>query len=293
MSEKGTHNRWRRAALLDRLQFDVFRHYFEKVRPRFSTFFLNSTAHYQHTYWRNMEPDRFAVRPSGEEQAEYGQAVLFGYEQMDQLLEAFLNLADDNVTLILATALSQQPCLKYEEMGGAHFYRPKEFGSLTALAGISSSHQVAPVMTHQFQLEFGLESEAVEGSRLLAALRVGERRALEVRQTGTRVFVGCSIYTQLAADATLSGQNRSVRFFDVFYQIDAMKSGMHHEDGMLWIRTPARTHVVVPEKIALAQVAPTLLQMFDIAAPPHMRAPAVELQAFEPAVVAPRARHHE
>ena len=57
-------SRWRRAVLLDRLQFDVFRWHWQRERPAFSTFFLNSTAHYQHFYWRNLEPGLFRVHPT-------------------------------------------------------------------------------------------------------------------------------------------------------------------------------------------------------------------------------------
>src|SRR5262249_24285708 len=56
--------RWKRASLMDLLQWDVFRRYYVLHRPAFSTFFLNSTAHYQHSYWRNMDPEAFAVKPS-------------------------------------------------------------------------------------------------------------------------------------------------------------------------------------------------------------------------------------
>ena len=34
--------RWKRAVLLDKLQFDVFAWYYRKIRPDFATFFLNS-----------------------------------------------------------------------------------------------------------------------------------------------------------------------------------------------------------------------------------------------------------
>src|SRR5207253_786601 len=49
--------RWKRATILDKLQRDLFLHYFKKLRPSFSTFFLNSTAHFQHAHWRNMDPE--------------------------------------------------------------------------------------------------------------------------------------------------------------------------------------------------------------------------------------------
>src|SRR5205085_556075 len=69
-------DRWKRAVILDKLQFDVFQWYYKKIRPRFSTFFLNSTAHYQHFYWRNMEPEIFSVSLSPEEAAKYESAIL-------------------------------------------------------------------------------------------------------------------------------------------------------------------------------------------------------------------------
>ena len=53
--------RWRRATILDELQWDVFRHIYRKTRPRFSTFFINSTAHFQHYFWRQMDPHLFEL----------------------------------------------------------------------------------------------------------------------------------------------------------------------------------------------------------------------------------------
>ncbi|MHC5732410.1 MAG: hypothetical protein ACYTXY_51805, partial [Nostoc sp.] len=69
-----------------------------------------STAHFQHMYWRNFEQDKFPVKPSEKEQLEYEKAILFGYQEMDKLIANFLSLVDSNTTLILSTALSQQPC---------------------------------------------------------------------------------------------------------------------------------------------------------------------------------------
>jgi hypothetical protein len=59
--------KWRRVALADRLQFDLFRHYYRRMRPDFATFFINSTAHLQHAYWRYMDPEAFALKPEKDE----------------------------------------------------------------------------------------------------------------------------------------------------------------------------------------------------------------------------------
>src|SRR5690606_33211001 len=84
---------WRRVALLDRLQFDVFRHYYRRYRPDFASFFVNSVAHLQHSYWRHMEPEAFTVRPGAAEMEIYGDAIRFGYRAMDKVLGGFLELA--------------------------------------------------------------------------------------------------------------------------------------------------------------------------------------------------------
>ncbi len=108
---------------MDRLQWDVFCHYYWKCRPDFSTFFVNSTAHYQHTYWRNMTPENFQIKPSDEENRAYGGAILYGYQQMDVLMGKFMKMAGRDKTLIFCTGLSQQPYLKAEASGGRHYYR--------------------------------------------------------------------------------------------------------------------------------------------------------------------------
>ena len=56
LEERRGSGRWKRAALLDQVQFDVFSWQYRKMQPQFATFFLNSTAHYQHLYWREMDP---------------------------------------------------------------------------------------------------------------------------------------------------------------------------------------------------------------------------------------------
>jgi hypothetical protein len=56
--------RWRRACLLDLYQYDVFRWLNARHDVKFSTFFSNSVAHFQHYYWRNMRPDQFCIGPT-------------------------------------------------------------------------------------------------------------------------------------------------------------------------------------------------------------------------------------
>ena len=194
---------WQRVTLLDRLQWDVFRFYYRKLRPDLSTFFINSVAHLQHTHWRNLEPERFQVQPTPEEQAEYRDAVLYGYQENDRLLGRFLALAGDDATLVFCTALSQQPCLAYEDMGAKRFYRPYKFEDLVAFAGVTTSYTCSPVMSEEFHLYFEDEASASDAEQRLRGLRVADETALYVDRTGTEIYSGCQIFHELPAEAPL------------------------------------------------------------------------------------------
>jgi hypothetical protein len=278
--ERDDHDRWKRAVILDRLQFDVFAHYYRKLKPHFSTFFLNSTAHFQHLYWRNLEPDQFLVKSTASEQAEYEGAILFGYQEMDRLLGYFFELADRDTTLILCTALSQQPCLKYEDDGGKLFYRLRDFGRFVAFTGIRGHSEIVPVMSDCFNIRFESESSATTAREQLARFRVDGTAAFFVEQRGASLYSGCRIRKLVPKDAVLlsDGSGPSALFYDHFYKIDGVKSGMHHPDGILWIQRPDRKHRVHPEKVPLTTIAPLILDMFSVAKPESMLAkPSVSL----------------
>ncbi len=264
--------KWMRVAVMDRLQWDVFRWYYKRVRPNFATFFLNSTAHLQHKYWRNLEPERFRIRPTAEEQAELEKAIPFGYEQMDRLVGNFMKLADEGTTLIFCTALSQQPCLVYEDSGGKTFYRTRGIDKLLQFAGVTTACRYFPVMSEEFHLRFENEAHARVAHRRLTSLRVEDKPALDLRCEGSQLFGGCHVFTQLPGDAVLRSEETgaSKPFFDFFYQAQSLKSGMHHPDGMLWIRLPDGRHAVTEEKGSLVSIAPTVLHLLDVPVPTWM-----------------------
>lgn len=263
--------KWRRATILDRLQFDVFRWYYRKERPDFSTFFLNSTAHLQHMHWRNMDPEPFKLKPGSDEQREYQHAIRYGYQMMDRLVGQFLDLAEPDVTVVLMSALSQQPCLRYEDSGGKTFYRPRDFQRVLEHAGVAPPYRVAPVMSEQFHVHFDSEDAALEAAERLRGLTLQGEPAMLVKHEGSSVFAGCSLFRQLDRDALLdAGKGAPLRFFELFYQVEGIKSGMHHPDGILWIRHPARPHREHPDKVPLRSIAPMLLRTFGATPPAYM-----------------------
>ena len=271
--ERSGAGRWKRAAILDRLMWDVFAWYWRAHQPVFSTFFLNSTAHFQHMYWRNMDPAAFAVKPSQAEQDEYADAVLFGYQQMDALVGKCLELAGPNTVVTLATALSQQACLKYEDTGGKIFHRPLDPQRLFEFSGITARPEYAPVMSEQFHLYFQNAAAAADAVAKLQALRTGGQPVMEARGNGSEVFAGCRLFTPVEPAAPVTnaaGQSR--RFADLFYNCNLVKSGMHHRDGIFWMRVPGMPAQVHSGHVDLTRVAPTLLSAMGYRQPDFLRA---------------------
>jgi hypothetical protein len=93
-----------------------------------------------------------------------------------------------------------------------------------------------------------------------------------VERRGNNLFGACGIIEQVESDAVLEldGGERTVPFFELFYPLDLVKSGIHHPDGLMWIRTPARRHSVTREKVPLVSVAPTMLRLLGVQPPSQM-----------------------
>lgn len=258
---------WKRVAILDRLQFDVFAHYQKKLKPRFATYFANSTAHLQHAYWRNMDPEIFEAAPPEDDQSIYGDAIMFGYRKMDTLLGQFLRLASDDTTLIFSTGLSQQPFLKSEDIGGQKFYRPKDMKATLDEWGIAYV-DVQPTMTHQFQIRCASAEDIDDARRILGSVSCDGKSVFGFdKSDDDSIYIGCPLHESVDTESQLvvEGRNFTTRFYDHFYMIDATKSGFHHPDGALWIKT--ETHRIHDDTVSVLDIYPTLLDHFDVALP--------------------------
>ncbi|MGK2948770.1 MAG: hypothetical protein ACSLFP_09360 [Acidimicrobiales bacterium] len=273
----GRRERWRRAALLDRFQWDLFAHLARRERPTFATYFSNTTAHYQHTYWRYMDPEPFTLKPTVDEVRRFGEAVRFGYQEMDRLVGQALRLAGDDTTLVLCTALSQQPYLVKDEAGGSRFYRPADMSAFVGQLGLRGVEKVASVMSSEFHVYFRSEAEAAEGEAHLKSATVGDLPAFRTRRVGRDVFTGFAIVHDLPADALIEVPAAGVQLkvHEHLYRSETAKSGYHHPDGALWVRTPDRQGAVIPGRVPLRSVAPTLLRLMDLEPPASMRSAAL------------------
>lgn len=271
--ERFGNHRWRRASLLDALQFDVFAHLYRKHQPQFSTFFLNSTAHYQHKFWRNMDPQAFQIRPTAREQRDYKDAILFGYQEMDRLVGQFLKLAP-NATFLFMTAMGQRPYTKMEVNGGKRVFRLRNESALREHLGVEGNWTYEPIMADEFFLRFKSQADATRIAQHLTGFELPSgAAAFSVDPQGLELVVQCRCRELLPEGARIrhAAAGIDVDFHKVFYRVDTLKSAYHDPLGMLWIRHPSRRHYVQEEPVSLTRIAPTILHLLGIERPDFMQ----------------------
>lgn len=267
MGKAGSHAR---VAILDALQYDVFAHYYRRIRPRFASFFANSVAHLQHSYWRHMDPDAFAVKPESHERDRYASAIRDGYIAMDAMVGRFIALAERHDALIVfQTALSQQPFARYEHQGGQHFLRLRDHKAFLARCGIAS-RSADPTMTHQYMLRFGDQAQrAAAKARLEAFTLTDGHQVFGTRDDGDAdaLYFGCQISWQIADDTpmtdTATGETMTIG--SLLYAMEGVKSGCHHPSGSLWIANGA--HVKHASPVSILDIYPTMLDLMGLPAP--------------------------
>jgi hypothetical protein len=259
--------RWRRAMLLDRIQYDVFHCLNRRLGIRFATFFCNSTAHFQHYHWRNMEPERFPVPPPESDHPSLRNAIPQGYQAMDRLLGRFLRDYPDDL-LVLCTALSQQPWIETTKCT----FRPRRFDRFFEFARVRvQASAIKPVMAEQFHVECPTGEEAEQTEHRFRDLVVEDEPLMSVKREGNLVLAGCRINSTAVLDRPVIRRSDGgrERFGDLFYMVHTMRSGRHHPDGVLWFRTGR--HRAHAEKAPLNDIAPTVLAHFGVAPPSQMK----------------------
>ena len=258
---------WRKACLLDLYQYDVFRGLNARYGVSFATYFSNCVAHYQHYYWRNMNPDLFPTPPPPTDHPSLRDAIRTGFKVNDGIVGRVLRDYPQAI-IVFCTALSQIPWTETQKVT----YRPHDFKRLLRFAGIDTDMvQVFPVMAEQFHVKCQDTQHASEVATLLQQIHVNGSSAMFARAEGDNVFAGCWLFAPQAVSviATSRGDQKGTRFADLFYMIHTMRSGQHARPGMLWIRSGRKEPVA--EAVSVAAIAPTILSALGIQPPPYMK----------------------
>ena len=117
-------------------------------------------------------------------------------------------------------------------------------------------------MTHQYMLHCKDEGEVHEAEQKLQACTVENKTVFATRKEGsTDLYFGSQISMKVSDEAPFKGPDHQWSDFSShFYLIDQSKSGCHHPDGVLWIRTgtPRRLE---DRNVSILDIAPTVLDL--------------------------------
>ena len=259
--------RWRRASVLDWIQYDVFRNLVKREDVDFATFFSNSTAHYQHYYWRNMQPEGFDLAPDPADHPSYASAIKYGYQSMDRILGRMMKDFPDT-TLVLCTALSQQPWTDATKQT----YRPRSWAALLELVGYSEGEvNIQPVMAEEFVITFETAAQAEAAREKFASLRLEGEPLMKLTVQDNSLYGGCGITRSGVMSKRISGtvDGSEPAMEDIFSPIHTVRSGRHDSRGVLWFRTGQ--HAVHEKPVDLEDIAPTVMELLGVTPPAHMR----------------------
>ncbi|MET0660678.1 MAG: hypothetical protein ABW110_21235 [Steroidobacteraceae bacterium] len=279
---QGSDAKWRRATLLDRLLWDVFRYYWKSARrPRVGVFFSNATAHYQHKYWRHHDPDAFTLKPPAAELALYKDAIRFGYRAHDRLIGKALDLMGEHTSLALCTALSQQPMNDYEARGGKEMFVAKDLGGLLAALSVPVA-RVEHIMAEESRLHFESAEVGARALQTIAAARTtsGEPVFKTRGFDGTSLIIGCALFASEVDANTmiLTGQSR-LTFQEQFIRMPTTTSAKHHPDGIFWLAVPNAPASESTARLPLTEVRSKFEEVLGLKTAPVVVARAMAAQA--------------
>ncbi len=266
-------SRWRRVALQPFINFDFFSRLYRQHRPDFASFHTNHVAHYMHTYWKAMQPERFPLETSEEEKRVYGGAIEYGYQTADELLGRMLNLVDEETVLVVASSMGQQPFVSELEKG-KRIGQIRSLDRLLEILDVKDRAEALSTMSDQFNIY--PDTDATRDlilERLQSAYVDNPSQPMFYTAT-----VDNSVTVNLRFDDRITESSRCVfphsgesfLYEDLVYNTGHVKSGCHDPKGMLILYGAGVERGASIETSNNLDIAPTILTLLGLPVPAEM-----------------------
>lgn len=266
----------RRAAMQVLPGFDVFHRLDRRHRPHLSIFFTNHVAAMQHRYWGD-GMDGYADAFQYEPDPVFAGFVMQAMAMFDAQLGRLLASADDDTIVLVASSMGQAPTAK-EVMDDCYVLRHPD--QLVATLGLQAEVVTAMYPNHTFT--FADDAAAEAGAQVLASVRFdGRRRIRTIDRIGPSVSIALARFPSDAADTSAAtwvdggGAERRAPVSDlgvvVEHRLGGGDSGGHCPEGVLFGWGPGMTPDASRRAVSILDVAPSILELLDLEAPPSMR----------------------
>lgn len=286
LAERMSNVRWKRVALQPIVNFDFFTHLYRKYQPRYASFFSNHVAHYQHTYWRAMQPNEFSPLETTQQEIEtYGGAIEYGYRTADALIARFLKFVDENTTLVVASSMGQKP-FKTELKTGKRVQQIRSLEKLVEILGMTGRAKAISMMSDQFNVycdeKGGLDH--IEEMVTAAYVDAPQQPMFTPGRVDGAVTLTIKPYDTTTLDSTihfpLCPGGPTFRYGDMVHITDQTKSGCHDPKGMIAFWGAGVKPGAQIADCDNLDIAPTLLALLGEPAPDVMKGRVIE-EAFD------------
>jgi len=268
--------RWQRVMLQPMINFDFFSALYRAHQPQFATFHTNHVAHYQHTYWKAMDPVTFRPLDTTDKEVQiYGRAIEYGYRSADALLARMLTLLDDRTVLVVASSMGQKP-YHSDLKGGKSIAQLRSLDQLLEVIGASDRARALSTMSGQFNIY-----PADEAARAFVIDALG-KAYIDTPERPMFIFDAASVDNAINVDLRrydgLTGHSRvtfphngkSFDYEDLVHDTGLVKSGCHDPKGMLIMYGAGiRSGATIGECTNL-DLAPTMLALLGQSTPAEM-----------------------
>ncbi len=218
---------WRKALFLDKLLHEFHLSLFKSKNPDFSSLFLNAGAHIQHHYFFNSSQVESELKNPSWYIGDKEDPVLEMLKVYDNIVGELL---EQNVSLIIATGLSQVPYKKKK-----FYYRLKNHKKFLESLGIDFL-EVHPRMSRDFLVKFKSEDKALDAFKVLNSLEDGNETKFfdSIDKRGKELFILLTYPDEITEKTFFSNSNLKISAKENVSFV-AIKNGEHNEKGFLFL----------------------------------------------------------
>lgn len=267
--------RWQRVALQPFINFDFFSRLYRQHQPDFATFHTNHVAHYQHTYWKPMQPEIFPQETSAEEIRFYGNAIEHGYRTADELIGRVLKLIDQETTLIVASSMGQKPFIS-ELKKGRRIKQLRSLDQLLEILSVTGKAHALATMSDQFNIysEDKNVTDFITTALQTAFVDTPDHPMFSVERFAENITATLKTYDEVNENSRSYfphlNENNSYRYEDLVHNTGLVKSGCHDPKGMMILYGRDIKSGGQIDKCNTLDIAPTMLSLLKLPIPAVM-----------------------
>jgi hypothetical protein len=257
--------------------FDFYYRLLKNKQPAFSTFFTNHVAGMMHRYWKQLFPRDFAVQQFDRADRFKAGNIMRAMKIADRQIAKLQQFADQHdYVLMIASSMGQEAIDRGEYLGELRIADIEQFYRGIGFTGEIENHLA---MQPDFAFSFKQQSELNDFHNRVAQLTGADAQPIfTFKQIG--LSLNCNLKSRpdlLQIGIYQAGQRVDFAKLGIEILKRDQGTGYHQPYGIWLVYQKGIVASATRQEVELAQVAPTLLNLFGLKAPSYMQAPVTEV----------------